>query len=217
MTEKMLLTETIDYTRQPVVAESSFDENLQEKFFYLKGLFLEGEVKNHNGRVYPAEEIHKAVEQLNEKIAKFGPIPGELDHPDGLNINFDRVSHVITEMQMDGSNGVGTMKVINAGLGLIVAGCIKAGMKIGVSSRGSGNIGGDGKVQDFDIVTVDIVANPSAPNAYPNVSLAESMARSQHGQEVMKLTDFVRNDASAQKYIYKEANAFIRELVTRRK
>jgi len=217
MTEKLLLTETIDYTRKPVVAEGVFDEKENEKFFYLKGLFLEGEVQNHNGRIYPIDEITKAVKQINEKIAKFGPIPGELDHPDGLNINFDRVSHVITEMDLDGSNGVGTMKIVNAGLGLIVAGCIKAGMHIGVSSRGSGNIDGGGRVQDFDIVTVDVVVNPSAPNAYPNVSLSESMAHSRYGQEVIKLSECVREDASAQKFIQSEVNAYIRELVTRRK
>jgi len=217
MTERVLLTETIDYTRKPVVAEGVFDEKEGEKFYYLRGLFLEGEVQNHNGRVYPSDEISKAVEQLNEKIAKFGPIPGELDHPDGLNINFDRVSHVITEMTMDGANGIGTMRVVNAGLGLIVAGCIKAGMQVGVSSRGSGNIDGGGKVQDFDIVTVDVVVNPSAPNAYPNISLSESVARSRHGQEVIKLKDCVREDASAQKFIRREVDAYIRELVTRRK
>ena len=202
---KQYLAETILPDAKPLVAEA----DQQGGFFYLKGLFLEGEQQNHNGRVYPQAEIEKAVNQLNEKIAKTGPVPGELDHPEGLNINFDRISHLITDMQIQGANGVGTMKVIKAGLGLIVNGCIEAGMQVGVSSRGSGNIDHQGMVSDFDIVTVDIVANPSAPNAYPNVSLAESLARNAHGREAVYLTEFVKDDPSAQKYLEKEITSFL--------
>jgi hypothetical protein len=205
---KQLLTETILPDKKPLIAESSRDGG----FVYLKGLFLEGETKNHNGRIYPREEIEKAVKQLNEKISKHGPIPGELDHPEGLNINFDRISHVITEMSINDNNGIGSMKVVNAGLGLIVKGCVEAGMQVGVSSRGSGDIGHDGKVKDFDIVTVDIVANPSAPGAYPRASLAESILNSKHGMESMSLTHFIKEDASAQKYLEKEIKKFLMEI-----
>lgn len=205
---KQLLTETILPEYKPLVAES----DQSGKFVYLKGLFLEGEGKNHNGRVYPKSEIELAVNQLNKRISEKGPIPGELDHPEGLNINFDRISHVITEMDTDGTNGIGTMKVINAGMGLIVRGCVEAGMQIGVSSRGSGNIDHSGKVTDFDIVTIDIVANPSAPNAYPQASLAESLQMNKHGSESMRLTEYFHEDKSAQKYLKKELIKFLNDV-----
>ena len=207
---KQLLTEVILPEAKPLVAEAADAAN--GGFYYLKGLFLEGERQNHNGRVYPQQEIEKAVNQLNERIQSNGPIPGELDHPEGLNINFDRISHLITDMQMNGTNGMGTMKIIKAGLGLIVEGCIQAGMQVGVSSRGSGNIDGGGRVSDFDIVTVDIVANPSAPSAFPRASLAEHIAGNKHGQEAMYLTEFVRNDPSAQRYFEQQITRFLTDV-----
>ena len=217
MTEKQILIETILPERKPLqVTESA----VKDGFVYLRGLFLEGEMQNHNGRVYPLAEVKKAVDQLMEKIASKGPVPGELDHPEGLNINFPRISHLITEMSLEGSNGMGTMKIINAGMGLIVKGAVEAGMSCGVSSRGSGNITHEGTVEDFDIVTVDIVANPSAPNAYPKSSLAESLLNNPHGQEAMSLTRYFHDDPSAQKYLQKEINRFlldIRDTVTWRK
>ena len=85
-------------------------------------------------------------------------------------------------------------------------------MQVGVSSRGSGNIDGGGRVSDFDIVTVDIVANPSAPNAYPSVSLAESLAGNRHGQEAMLLTEYVKHDPSAQKYLKQEITRFLTDV-----
>ena len=206
---KQYLAETILPEAKPLVAEAA---DAPGGFYYLKGLFLEGEQKNHNGRIYPQSEIEAAVNQLNEKIQQTGPIPGELDHPEGLNINFDRISHLITGMEMNGSNGMGSMKIIKAGLGLIVEGVIQAGMQVGVSSRGSGNIDGMGRVSDFDIVTVDIVANPSAPNAYPNASLAESLAKNRHGQEAVYLTEFVQQDPAAQKYLEQEITRFLTDV-----
>lgn len=213
---KLVLTETILPERKPLIVEN----DSQSGFMYLKGLFLEGESQNHNGRVYPLHEIEKAVNNIQERIKSKGPIAGELDHPEGLNINFDRISHLITDMRVDGNNGVGTMKIINAGLGLIVKGVIEAGMQPGVSSRGSGNIGPDGRVSEFDIVTIDIVANPSAPNAYPQVSLAESLERNKHGREALSLSRYFHDDPTAQKYLQKEITQFlldVRDNVTWRK
>lgn len=212
------LTETIDPSRKVVESEAKVEGD--SKFWYLKGLFLEGEVENHNGRVYPQDEIAKAVDNLNKKIAENGPIAGELDHPEGLNINFDRIAVAITEMHMDGNNGVGSMRVIPAGLGLILEGALKAGIRAGVSSRGSGNVGHDGRVSDFDIITVDAVINPSAPNARPAASLAESVLGNKHGREAMMLTEFVHDDPAAQKFLESEIKKFlmsIRDEVTWRK
>ena len=210
MTDKKYLAETILPDAKPLVAEAA--DETGNGFYYLKGLFLEGEKQNHNGRVYPKDEIEKAVNQLNERIQKSGPVPGELDHPEGLNINFDRISHLITGMEMQGANGFGTMKIIKGGLGLIVEATIKAGMQVGVSSRGSGNIDGAGRVSDFDIVTVDIVANPSAPNAYPQASLAESLAGNKHGIEAVGLVEFVKHDPAAQKYFEQEITRFLTDV-----
>lgn len=204
---KTLLTETIMPEKKPLVAETR-----DGGYVYLKGLFLEGETKNHNGRIYPKPEIEKAVNQLNKKIQENGPIPGELDHPEGLNINFDRISHLITEMHMNDTHGYGTMKVINAGMGLIVKGCVEAGMQVGVSSRGSGDIGHDGRVSDFDIVTIDCVANPSARNAYPQASLAESVMGNKHGREALSLTQYYHDDPRAQRYLEKEITKFLTEI-----
>lgn len=201
------LTETIDPSRKAVVSEAK-EENGQ-KFWYLSGLFLEGEIENHNGRVYPRDEIARAVKDLNERIAQNGPVAGELDHPEGVNINFDRIAVAITEMSMDGNNGVGKMRVIPAGLGLILEGAIKAGIRVGVSSRGSGHVGPDGRVSDFDIVTVDAVINPSAPNARPAATLSEQVLRNQYGREAASLTQYVHDDPVAQKYLEREMIKFL--------
>ena len=208
-----LLTEVINPERKAIITEN------RGEFIMLRGLFLEGEIENQNGRVYPREEVEKAVFGLQERIKK-NPVAGELDHPEGLNINFDRVSHVITEINMDGNNGVGSMKVINAGMGLIVKGCIEAGMDPGVSSRGSGNIGPSGKVSDFDIVTIDMVINPSAPNAYPKASLSEALANNKNGREALSLVECVKYDNKAQQYLSNSIKDFlmdIRDEVTWRK
>lgn len=119
----------------------------------------------------------------------------------GMSLNFDRLAVAITEMRIDGSNGVGRMRVVPAGLGLIVEGAIKAGIQVGVSSRGTGDVDQHGVVSDFDIVTIDVVLNPSAPNAYPTASLAESVAKYQGGIEAMTLANYVKYDPRAQVYL----------------
>lgn len=212
MSEKKILIETILPERKPIKLYE--EEGKDDGFYYLKGLFIEGEVRNHNGRIYPRDEIARAVDSLNERIAKNGPIPGELDHPEGLNVNYERISHVITEMRMEGSNGVGIMRVNPEGPGKQVEGTIKIGMQPGVSSRGSGNIGPDGRVSDFDIVTVDIVANPSAPNAYPEISIGESREEfcDMKTGRCQTLSEWARRDEEAQKYFRKEINTFLAEV-----
>jgi len=209
MTEKQYLSEVIMTDGKSLITEAATDNG---GFYYLKGVMMEGERENHNGRNYPLEVIKGAVQQLSQKIADHGPVAGECDHPEGLNINFDRISHVITQMDLNGSNGVGVIKVIKAGLGLIVGATIEAGMEVGVSSRGSGNIDGTGNVSDFDIVTRDIVANPSAHSAYPNVSLAESLRMNKHGVEAVYLTEFVKTDPAAQRQLEIEITRFLTDI-----
>jgi len=214
MSKRVDLIEVILPTQKPLIAiqesESLIEGTDPQKFYYLEGLFLEGAVPNQNGRKYPRDEIAAAVDKLNAKISEHGPIPGELDHPDGMNLNFDRLAVAITEMRMDGNNGVGRMRVVPEGLGKIVEGAIKAGIRVGVSSRGTGNVDSQGTVSDFDIVTIDAVLNPSAPNAYPTASLAESIAMYKSGMESIKLTEYAKHDPLAQRYLEKELeNLFI--------
>lgn len=214
------MASTILYEEIRPGAASMSTEKQTDGFVYLKGLFIQGDVRNHNGRVYPRDEIARAVQSVNARIAdlraKTGNekacIAGELDHPEGLNINFANVSHGITEMHLQGSDGYGTMRVMNEGAGLIAKGAIDIGIPVGVSSRGSGNVGGDGRVSEFEIVTIDLVINPSAPDAFPKVSLSEALMRNRHGREFLQLTEAARLDRAAQKYIQKEVEAFLLEL-----
>ena len=205
MSNRIDLTEIILPDRKPLRAiqesETLIEGAEPQKFYYLTGLFLEGEVKNQNGRVYPRDEISKAVGKINQEIEKRGPIPGELDHPAGMTLNFDRLAVAIVSMEMEGNNGIGKMRVVPEGLGKIVEGAIKAGIHVGVSSRGTGNVDAQGNVRDFDIVTVDAVLNPSAPNAFPAASLAESVMQYQHAMEAMTLAEYAKYDPRAQHHL----------------
>ena len=162
----LYLKEHLTFDRASMVVESVSEGD--KKNLYMKGIFIQGGVKNANERVYPVSEIESAVQTLNEQITEGHSVLGEVDHPDDLKINLDRVSHMITQMWMDGANGFGKLKILPTPMGQLVATMLESGVKLGVSSRGSGNVDDmSGKVSDFEIVTVDVVAQPSAPNAYP--------------------------------------------------
>jgi len=188
----------------------SEDKNGRKELF-MKGIFVQGDVRNQNQRVYPVQEIAKAVTDLNEKLKKGESVLGELDHPEELSINLDRVSHLITEMWMDGANGNGKLKLLNTPMGKIAQSLLESGVKLGVSSRGSGNVGGNGEVSDFNIVTVDIVAQPSAPAAYPK-TIYESLYNMRGGAQIHTLASQATQDPSAGKYLHKDIVKFIREL-----
>ena len=144
----------------------------------MEGIFIQGGVKNANERVYPVNEIQRAVETLNNQITEGYSVMGEVDHPEDLKINLDRVSHMITSMWMDGPNGFGKLKLLPTPMGNLVSTMLGAGVKLGVSSRGSGNVDDrTGHVSDFEIVTVDVVAQPSAPNAYPTAGAGDKVQR----------------------------------------
>ena len=181
------------------------------KDLYMKGIFIQGEQQNHNGRVYPLNEINNAVKTLQEKIDGGFSVLGEADHPDDLNINLDRVSHVIQNIQMQGSNGIGKLKLLPTPMGNICTTLIESGVKLGVSSRGSGNVSEGGKVSDFEIVTVDIVAQPSAPDAYPD-PIYEKLQHYKKGGSLMELAEAVRHDKKAQKHLTKGIVGFIDSL-----
>lgn len=178
----------------------------------MKGIFIQGDVRNQNQRVYPVREIAKAVNSITEKLKTGQSVMGELDHPEELSINLDRVSHVITEMWMDGADGYGKLKIVPTPMGNIVKTLLQSGVRLGVSSRGSGNVGDDGAVSDFEIITVDIVAQPSAPNAYPR-TIYESLYNMKGGASIINgVARQALTEAAAQKQLVKDLQRFIKEL-----
>ena len=172
------------------------------KDLFLKGICIQGGVKNANQRVYPVTEIGRAVNTLNDQITGGYSVLGEVDHPEGLNINLDRVSHMITEMWMDGPNGYGKLKVLPTPMGQLVKTMLESGVKLGVSSRGSGNVmeDGSGQVSDYEIITVDVVAQPSAPGAYPT-PIYEHLLNARGGYKAMEIARELQGDTKAQKYL----------------
>ena len=143
-----------------------------KKSLYIEGVFLQGNIKNRNGRMYPMETLRREVGRYNENHIQAGRALGELGHPDGPTVNLDRVSHKIVSLKENGSNFIGKAKILSTPMGKIAASLVEEGVKLGVSSRGIGslkqtregvNIVGD----DFMLATAaDIVADPSAPDAF---------------------------------------------------
>jgi hypothetical protein len=210
----MLLTERLTFDQAGMVVETSQPdaEGTPGKNLFLKGVFIQGGVRNLNERVYPVREISKAVEHVNEILHKGESVLGECDHPEELTINLDRVSHMIESMWMDGANGFGKLKIVPTPIGNIVRTLVESGAKLGVSSRGSGNVSNNGEVSDFEIITVDIVARPSAPNAYPKPVFETLNAR--RGRIIEDLARSVSHDPKAQKYLHKELLHWINNLKT---
>lgn len=203
----LILIENIN----PASANMMFEEHSipgKSRSSYLSGIFMQADLVNGNGRVYPLAEISHAVENINKRIKEGQTVYGELNHPDNLQIDLNNVSHIITEMYMDGPNAIGKARIIeNHPKGQIVKAILEAGGKLGVSSRGSGNVV-EGKVSGFSLVTVDVVATPSAPNAYPG-HVMESMNQE---QKIMTLAEAVIHDDAAQKYFKKELFAFFEKM-----
>jgi hypothetical protein len=177
----------------------------------MKGIFIQGDVRNQNQRVYPVREISRAVNFITEKLQAGQSVMGELDHPEELSINLDRVSHLITEMWMDGADGYGKLKIVSTPMGNIVKTLLLSGAKLGVSSRGSGNVNDGGTVSEFEIVTVDIVAQPSAPNAFPR-TIYESLFNMKGGSRILSTAKESLYEQSAQRQLFKDIQKLIREL-----
>jgi hypothetical protein len=187
-------------------------EGVEGKDLYMKGICIQGGVKNANERVYPVSEIERAVATLNKQVVEGYSVLGEVDHPDDLKINLDRVSHMITEMWMDGPNGFGKMKILPTPMGNLVRTMLESGVKLGVSSRGSGNVSdASGQVSDFEIVTVDIVAQPSAPNAYPK-AIYEGLMNMKNGHRVFEMAKEAGQGDKAQRYLKGEVMKLIKDL-----
>ena len=143
-----------------------------KKSLFIEGIFLQGNIKNRNGRMYPLDTLRKEVERYNESNIVSGRALGELGHPDGPTVNLDRVSHKIVSLRESGSNFIGKAKILNTPMGKIASNLIEEGVKLGVSSRGIGSLkptkeGFNVVGEDFMLATAaDIVADPSAPDAF---------------------------------------------------
>ena len=201
---------TFDRAGIQVINEDSADG--KGKDLYMKGVFIEGGVKNANERVYPVHEIEKAVGTINDQIKGGYSVLGEVDHPDDLKINLDRVSHMITEMWMDGPAGFGKLKVLPTPMGELVRAMLTSGVKLGVSSRGSGEVNeSSGHVSGFEIITVDVVAQPSAPHAYPK-AIYEGLMNMRGGNQVFEMAREASEDQKVQKYLKEAVKGFIKDL-----
>lgn len=208
------LREHLSFTQAKVelVLEEARDGS--GKSLYMKGICIEGGVRNANERVYPVSEIAKAVGTINEQIKSGHSVLGEVDHPDDLKINLDRVSHMIENMWMDGNCGYGKLKILPTPMGQLVKTMLDSGVKLGVSSRGSGNVNdSNGHVSDFEIVTVDVVAQPSAPNAYPT-AIYEGLLNHKGGAKLLEMFRDPASSSKAQKVVSNEVIRFIKNLKT---
>ena len=181
------------------------------KKMFMEGIFVQGNVKNANQRVYPVNEIANAVESVQKKIDEGFPVLGECDHPPELTVNVDRVSHIIESMWMDGPNGYGKLKIVPTPMGNIIRTLIESGATLGVSSRGSGEVDPNGEVKNFELVTGDLVAQPSAPEAYPK-AIYEGLMNMRGGYQTWQLAQNVQQDKVAQKYLSEQLIKFINEL-----
>lgn len=195
----LYLREHLSFDQARMVVET---DGLDGKNLYMKGICIQGGIRNQNQRVYPVNEIGRAVKTLNDQVTSGYSVLGEVDHPDDLKINLDRVSHMITEMWMDGPNGYGKLKILPTPMGNLVKTMLESGVKLGVSSRGSGNVSenGSGEVSEFEIITVDVVAQPSAPGAYPT-PIYEHLMNSKGGYNTIKMAQEIQGDVKAQKYL----------------
>jgi hypothetical protein len=208
----LYLAENLTFDRANIKVITEDNASGTGKDLYMEGIFIEGGVKNANQRVYPVHEIQKAVDSINEQLKGGYSVLGEIDHPDDLKINLDRVSHMITKMWMDGPCGFGKLKVLPTPMGELAKAMITSGVKLGVSSRGSGQVNeGSGHVSDFEIITVDIVAQPSAPHAYPK-AIYEGLMNYRGGQKVFGLAHEASQDQKVQKYLQEAVKGFIKDL-----
>ena len=162
-----LITETTQSEIQVLTEEKNGQKN-----YFIKGVFMESDTKNRNGRVYPNEIMEKEIGRYNNEYVKQNRAMGELGHPEGPTVNLERVSHIIKNLSVDGKQIIGEAKIMDTPYGKIVKNLIDEGAKLGVSSRGMGSLKEQDGVnvvqEDFMLAAVDVVADPSAPNAFVN-------------------------------------------------
>ena len=185
------------------------DENQKDKKLYLNGIVMQANSKNRNRRIYPISEIVQAVKDIDELIVEYGGAAGELDHPENrLGISAQFVSHSIQEIHMDGDNALAKILILNTPMGNTARGIIDGGIRLGVSSRGSGNVN-EGLVSGFKINALDLVSTPSCMVAVPK-TVYESVMDYDQNANLLDLAEAINHDDKAQKYFKNEIMLFIR-------
>jgi hypothetical protein len=211
------LQEHLSFSQAQVTLLSEDAPDGSGKTLYMQGICIEGNKRNANDRIYPGHEIQKAVNTINEQLRGGNSVLGEVDHPDDLKINLDRVSHMIDKMWCDDAIGYGKLKILPTPMGQLVKTMLDSGVKLGVSSRGSGNVDDrTGHVSDFEIVTVDVVAQPSAPNAYPT-AIYEGLLNMHGGQRLLDMYKDPGTSNKAQRFLKSEVIRLIDDLKIKRK
>ena len=206
------LREQLTFTQANIQVLEESGPDGTGKHLYLKGICIEGDKRNANDRIYPLHEINKAVTTINTQIREGNSVLGEVDHPEDLKINLDRVCHSVEGMWMDGTAGCGKLKILPTPMGELIKTLLTSGVKLGVSSRGSGNVDDrTGHVSDFEIVTIDVVAQPSAPNAYPH-AIYESLINMKYGHRLLEVAREAGQDNKVQRYLKSEVVKLIKEL-----
>lgn len=206
MTSKQLLIETVLPSQGNIITEAKKDGEV-----YLSGIFMQAEIENRNGRVYSLAEMTSQVNNMRQQINDYGGVFGELDHPNTITINMDRISHAIKDIYMDGTNAIGKAQLLNTPMGLIAKELSRSGVRYGVSSRGAGIVGENGSVSGFTLATIDLVVTPSAQGAMPN-TIVEAI----EDARLMTLAESLRHDKAAQKYFKVEIKKFVDNVINKK-
>lgn len=205
----MILSEHLNYNQAHIIVESDneVDPLSGRKNLFMKGLMMMSESRNQNGRIYTRDEMVMAVNDANERLHRGESIFTELDHPETLTINLNSICGCIKELWMQGNDAYGKIKILPTPNGNIVRAILESGEKLGVSSRGSGNVDDSGMVSGFELVTIDVVANPSAKLAIPQMVYENKRAKVMHD-----LAEAASHDPKAQKFLTEELRRAIRNL-----
>ena len=190
-----------EYTESNVECLVEKNDETGKKKYIVEGIFAVAEGKNRNGRVYPKAVMEKAVGKYVKEQVNTNRAVGELNHPDGPTVNLDKVSHLITDLKMEGNNVMGKARILETPMGQIVAGLLEGGVQLGVSTRGMGSLESKNGVmyvkEDFILNTVDIVQDPSAPEAFVN--------------GIMEGVDWVWNNGILQPQVIEEIETEIKQ------
>lgn len=210
---KTVLIETFTPEEARVVTKAVTDEKTGKRNWYLEGICMQSTIQNRNKRVYPREEIVRAVETLQESI-RGSQCYGELDHPSDsrVAVELKHVSHMFVKLEMQGDNAIGKMKLLETANGTIAIKILEGGGRIGVSTRGRGDVMEGGYVANFDCSCIDLVATPSAPHAMPE-SIYEAMEQDKQGRLVKTLAETYKEDPIAQKFLDEEVKKFLYTLL----
>ena len=205
--DKQILVEQMTSEETNLIQEAVSNETGKPKKMYLKGTFMQAENYNRNKRKYPLNEIVNAVATINRHIKEMGGSVGESRHPEArLHVLEEEISHMVTEIHMDGNSAKGTILMLDTPKGLILQTLYNAGLRPACSSRGSGTVMEGNIVQDFEITALDLVLTPSCAAATPDL-----VFESKQFSKVHELAKSVKDDPAAQKYFKKEINKFLSE------